>query len=68
MTTEDAEIILCKNEIRGNPNNLIQFLSRHGQDVVAIIDDGIIMKGMKHYIVSKNTGCPGCDKCKKRDD
>ena len=63
----DPIIILCQNEIKGNPNNLIDFLSKHGQDVVSVVDDGIIFKGGSHYVLSRNDACTGCQHCDKRE-
>ena len=66
MVSNDPVIIMCQREIKGDPNRLIDFLSRHGQDVVAVVNDGIIFRGNSHYIVSKNDGCTGCEECTKR--
>lgn len=67
MVSNDPVIIMCQREINGDPNRLIDFLSKHGQDVVAVVNDGIIFRGNSHYIVSSNSGCTGCEDCKKRD-
>ena len=59
----DPIIILCQNEIKGNPNNLISFLHRHGQEVVSIVDTGIIFTNGVHYLINPNSECTGCEYC-----
>lgn len=57
-------ILVCKQEIKGQTDNLITFLYMHGDKVKEIVDDGIIFRDGTHYVLSTNDECTGCERCR----